>query len=82
MGVSVTGGSMLTNHLRTFIFARFAWAIWRSRNKMAIEQCFPGNPLEVIHSGFAFMQKWRPLLGGADQVAITKPGGEDEDLAT
>ena len=55
MGVSVAGGPRLTNHLTTFIFAGFAWAIWRSRNNMAIERCFPGNPLEVIHSGFAFM---------------------------
>ena len=41
---------------------------------MAIEQCFPRNLLNVIRSGAAFVQKWRPLLGGADQVAIASLG--------
>ena len=74
MGVSGNHGSMLTNHLKIFVFAGIAWAIWRSRNKMAIEQCFPSNPLNVFRSGVAFVQKWQPLLGGADQVVIASLG--------
>jgi len=57
---------MMTNQLKIFVFAGIAWAIWRSRNKMAIEQCFPRNLLNVIRSGADFVQKWRPLLEGAD----------------
>jgi len=33
-----------------------------------------GLPLNVFRSGVAFVQKWQPLLGGADQVVIASLG--------
>ena len=74
MNVNFSSGLMLTNHLKVFVFAGFAWAIWRSRNKMAMEQCFPKNPLDVIHSDVGFVQRWRPLLREADQTVIASLG--------
>jgi hypothetical protein len=38
-----------------FVFAGIAWALWRSRNKTAIERHFPSNPLEVILSGIVLV---------------------------
>jgi hypothetical protein len=43
-------------------FAGLAWALWITRNKMAIEHQLPNHAIQVIHLGVAFMQKWRPLL--------------------
>ena len=41
---------------------------------MAIEHSFPKNPLDVIRSGVAFVQKWQPLLGASDQEEIATLG--------
>ncbi|RLN30151.1 hypothetical protein C2845_PM05G26250 [Panicum miliaceum] len=48
--------------LNLFLFAGVAWAIWKIRNKMAIEKSFVNAPSEVIFLGLSFLQKWRPLL--------------------
>jgi hypothetical protein len=32
-----------------FTFAGFAWALWTTRNKMAIEKMFPKAPTDVIY---------------------------------
>ena len=64
------GGGKIPIRLKFFIIAGVTWAIWRSRNKMAIEKLFPKNPLDVIRSGVAYVQKWWPLLGASDQANI------------
>lgn len=33
-----------------FIFAGVMWAVWRTRNKMAIEQKFPKQPIEIFRN--------------------------------
>jgi len=45
-----------------FIFAGFAWAIWTTRNKMAIEQRFPKALTDVIYVALSLLQKWGVLL--------------------
>lgn len=49
------------------LFAGLAWALWITRNKMAIEHQLPNHAIQVIHLCFAFMQKWRALLKATDQ---------------
>jgi hypothetical protein len=58
--------------LGLFVFAKVAWALWKSRNKMAIEKRFPSHPLVIIRSGIVFVQKWRLLLKEADQEHVDK----------
>jgi hypothetical protein len=53
-----------------FVFAGLAWAMWRNRNKMAIEQKFPSNPVDVIRSGMFFVQKWLLLLKDAEHKTV------------
>ena len=74
MGDKVTKGMRLYNRLKIFVFAEIIWAFWRSRNRMTIEHSFPKNPLDVIRSGVAFVQKWQPLLGASDQEEIATLG--------
>jgi hypothetical protein len=49
-----------------FMFAGFAWAIWMTRNKMAIEKKFSKAPSDVIYCAISLMQKWRLLLKEED----------------
>jgi hypothetical protein len=53
-----------------FVFVGLAWALWKTRNKMAIEKLFPSSPVDVIRSGVTFVQKWASLLKDADQKMI------------
>jgi hypothetical protein len=49
-----------------FIFAGFAWAIWTTRNKMAIEQRFPKALADVIYVALSLLQTWSVLLKEVD----------------
>jgi hypothetical protein len=62
----------MPHRLCLFLFAGLTWALWRVRNKMAIERKFSSNPLDVIHSGVLFVQKWSLLLKDADQEVTAK----------
>lgn len=53
-----------SKHIGLFFFAGFLWAIWRNRNKMAIERKFPRSPSEVLWCGISFVQRWEILLRG------------------
>lgn len=48
-------------------FASLAWAMWKNRNKMAIEKDFPSNPEAVIHTALNFMQIWIDLQKESDK---------------
>ena len=74
LGDKFLGVMKIPAHLKLFVIVGITWAIWRSRNKMAIEKLFPKNFLDVIRSGVAFVQKWRLLLGKSDQASIAKLG--------
>jgi hypothetical protein len=62
----------MTYRLSIFVFAGLAWALWNSRNKMAIEKRFPSNPVDITQSGIMFKQKWSPLLKDSDREKMNK----------
>lgn len=53
--------------LALFIFAGFMWAIWKKRNKMAIERTFPNSPTEVVLYSLSFLQKWEVFLNDEER---------------
>ena len=52
--------------LSTIVF----WALWIIRNKRVIEGKFPRYPTELLIKSNMFLQKWKVLLRGEDQVKI------------
>lgn len=60
-------GNRSQKSLGLFIFAGLMWAIWRTRNKMAIEKIFPRKPIETLLYGLSFLQKWEILLKEEDK---------------
>jgi type III secretory pathway component EscR len=59
--VWLTGGLKVSFQIGLTCFARFAWAIWLTRNKMCISQIFPNKPINIIHLGVSFVQSWKIL---------------------
>lgn len=57
----------VSRQLDHFVFAGFAWALRNNRNKMGIEHTFPSNPVDVIFTGVALLQKRCLLLNSKDQ---------------
>lgn len=49
------------------VFAGLLWAIWRTRNKIAIEKKFPKSPTETLLYGSSFLQKWEVLQKGEEK---------------
>jgi hypothetical protein len=39
---------------------------------MAIDKTFPSNPVDIIHTGLSFVQKWCRLLRPTDQEKLTE----------
>ena len=62
----IQGKGPFPSRIIMFMFAGFAWAIWTTRNKMAIEKNFPKAPSDVIDCAISLMQKWRLLLKEED----------------
>ena len=54
----------------SFLFAGFAWTLWITRNKMAIENVFPKAPTDVIYTAVSLMQRWCVLLKEKDRERI------------
>ena len=65
----ITKGFRTSQSLGMFFFAGLAWAIWRNRNKVAIEKSFPATPNIVIYAGTNFLHTWEN-----DQRAIVGVG--------
>ena len=55
-----------------FTFAGFAWALWTTRNKMAIEKGFPKAPTDIIYVALTLMQKWSILLKEEDREKLAE----------
>jgi primosomal protein N' len=55
-----------------FFFAGFAWALWNTRNKMAIEKIFVKAPTDVIYMAISFMQRWSVLLKEKDRDRVAQ----------
>jgi hypothetical protein len=71
------GGSSFDNmntayRLQPSVFTGLSWALWNSRNKMAIEKKFPTNPLDIIRYGANFVQRWSPKLKESDHEIVAK----------
>ena len=52
------------------LFAGVTWAIWKNRNKMAIEKRFPNSPDVVIHSAINLLQTWTDLQRESDRAKM------------
>ena len=50
-----------------FSFAAAAWNLWNIRNKMAFDQRYPKQPLDVIYSFLSCLQHWIILLKEKDR---------------
>ena len=55
-----------------FFFAGLTWAIWKNRNKMAIQKVFSSNPDVVLYNTITFLQMWRDLMKDADKIHLSK----------
>jgi len=53
-----------------FVFSGFAWALWTTRNKIAIEKMIPKAPTDVLYIALSLMQKWSVKLKEKDQDRI------------
>ena len=68
------GMGPLPSKLVLFLFAGFAWTLWITRNKMAIENVFPKAPTDVIYTAVSLMQRWCVLLKEKDRERISTRG--------
>lgn len=64
------GRGPLPKRLTLFIFAGFAWALWITRNKMAIEKSFVKSPSDLIYMSISFLQRRSMLLKEKDKVRV------------
>jgi hypothetical protein len=62
----------VSRRLVLFFFAALTWAIWKNRNKMAIQTVFPSNPDVVLYNTITFLQMWRELMKDADKIHLSK----------
>jgi hypothetical protein len=53
-----------------FLFAGFAWTLWVTRNKMAIEKHFPNAPSDVLFDALSLLQRWSILLKESDRWKV------------
>jgi len=60
--VWLQGKGLLPVKLLMFVFAGFSWAIWTTRNKMAIEKRSARAPTDVVYVALTLLQKWNILL--------------------
>jgi hypothetical protein len=53
-----------------FFFAGFAWTLWVTRNKMAIEKCYPKAPTNILYDALSLLQRWSLLLKVIDKEKV------------
>ena len=63
------GSGCLRNYVLRF-FAGVTWAIWKNRNKMAIEKHFPSTPDVMIYLVINFLQTWVDLQRENDKAKM------------
>jgi hypothetical protein len=68
----VQGKGPLPNSLVIFFFVGFLWALWTTRNKMAIEKSFIKSPTDVIYFTISLMQRWSMLLKEEDKEHVSQ----------
>jgi hypothetical protein len=62
MGEWLPGKFRVDFQLCLTCFAGLAWAMWNNCNKMCINKCFPSAPMNLIHLGMSFLQRWCILM--------------------
>ncbi|KAG2534833.1 hypothetical protein PVAP13_9NG087473 [Panicum virgatum] len=67
----ILGKGHLPSRLIIFVFAGLAWALWTTRNKMAIEKIIPKSPTDVMYVALSLLQKWSVRLKDEDQDRIS-----------
>jgi CRISPR/Cas system-associated protein Cas7 (RAMP superfamily) len=55
-----------------FFFAGFTWALWTTRNKMAIEKSFVKASTDVIYVAVSLLQRWSILLKEKDKERVSQ----------
>jgi len=68
----ILGKGHLPSRLIIFVFAGLAWALWTTRNKMAIEKIIPKSPTDVMYVALSLLQKWSVRLKDEDQDRISQ----------
>jgi hypothetical protein len=53
----IQGKGPFPSRMIMFMFVGFTWALWTTRNKMAIEKKIPKAPSDVIYCAISLMQK-------------------------
>jgi len=71
----------LPANLLIFFFAGFAWTLWTTRNKMAIEKHFPKAPTDVIYAALSLMQKWSIMLKEGERKRFMQVNDAIHELA-
>jgi hypothetical protein len=66
------GKGPLPNRLVMFFFAGFTWALWTTRNKMAIEKSFVKASTDVIYVAVSLLQRWSILLKEKDKERVSQ----------
>lgn len=61
------GKGPLPKRLVMWLFAGFAWVLWTTRNKMAIEKTFVKLPTDVVYVAISLLQRWSILLKEKDK---------------
>ena len=79
LGDHVWGGK-IPIRLKFFIIAGVTWAIWRSRNRMAIEKTVPQKPLGCNSFGCCLCAEMAAVAGSFWSSKHRDPGREDEDV--
>jgi hypothetical protein len=69
-GTWLRGKGPVSVSLTMFIFSGFAWALWTTRNKIAIDKKFLKAPTDVIYIAISLMQKWSVKLKEKDQERL------------
>jgi hypothetical protein len=56
--------------LKNFLLTIVLWAMWTTRNKMAIEGVFLGAPADIMLKISSYLQRWSVLLGASDRSEV------------
>lgn len=69
-GTWLRGKGPVSIRLIIFMFSGFAWALWTTRNKIAIEKMIPKTPTDVLYIALSLMQKQSVKLKEKDKGRI------------
>jgi len=62
----------MPSRLIVSFFEGFAWVLWTTRNKKAIEKSYPTSQTNVLYVSISLMQRWSVLLKEKDKEHATQ----------